>query len=50
MGAYHFFSYETPGKKQAENFIKHANLKKGDMIPVLDLEYVRRKKFIQKIS
>jgi|SRR5690625_369705 len=40
MGAYHFFSYETPGKKQAENFIKHANLKKGDMIPVLDLEYV----------
>ena len=44
IGAYHFFSYETPGKKQAENFIKHAKLKNGNLIPVLDLEYVAGRK------
>lgn len=39
VGAYHFFSYQTSGKTQAANFIKHANLKKGDLIPVLDVEF-----------
>lgn len=43
-GAYHFFSYETSGKAQAENFIKYAKLNKGDLIPVLDLEYVKNRK------
>lgn len=38
-GAYHFFSYQTSGQDQAENFIKHANLQKGDLYPVLDIEY-----------
>ena len=39
-GAYHFFSYDTPGKTQAENFIKTVgdNLK-GRLIPVVDVEY-----------
>ena len=31
-GAYHFFGHRTDGKEQAENFIKTANLKKGDLI------------------
>ena len=40
-GAYHFFGHRTDGKEQAENFIKTANLKKGDLIPVLDIEHHR---------
>lgn len=38
-GAYHFFSYQSPGKNQAENFIQHSKLKKGDLFPVLDIEF-----------
>lgn len=37
-GAYHFFGHRTPGKEQAKNFIKTANLKKGNLRPVLDIE------------
>lgn len=44
IGAYHFFSYQSSGKAQAENFIKHAKLKEGNIIPVLDLEYVKSQK------
>ena len=40
-GAYHFFGHRTDGKEQAENFINTANLKKGDLIPVLDIEHHR---------
>ena len=39
VGGYHFFTYSTSGKAQAENYIKTANLQKGDMFPVLDVEY-----------
>lgn len=39
IGGYHFFSYHSNGKDQAENFLKHADLKKGDLFPVLDIEY-----------
>jgi len=42
-GAYHFFSYQTSGKAQAENFIKNADLQKGDLFPVLDIEYKKKK-------
>lgn len=37
-GAYHFFGHRTSGKEQARNFIKTAKLKKGNIIPVLDIE------------
>jgi lysozyme len=39
MGAYHFFSYNSSGKSQANYFIKHAKLQKGDLPYVLDAEY-----------
>lgn len=42
-GAYHFFSYQSSGKEQAENFIKNADLKKGDLYPVLDIEYKKNR-------
>jgi lysozyme len=37
-GAYHYFIAAKSGREQAENFIAHANLKKGDLAPVLDIE------------
>jgi lysozyme len=39
VGAYHFFSYQSPGAQQAKNFIKNAALRKGDLYPVLDVEF-----------
>lgn len=41
-GAYHFFSYQSKGADQARNFIKHSNLKRGDLYPVLDIEYMNK--------
>jgi lysozyme len=39
-GAYHFFSYDSPGKAQAENFIKTVgNNIKGQLLPAVDVEY-----------
>jgi lysozyme len=40
-GAYHFMSFRSSGKRQAQKFIRHAGLKKGNMVPVLDVEYTR---------
>ncbi len=38
-GAYHYFSYQDSGAKQAENFIKTVgNLEKGRLIPAVDME------------
>lgn len=38
FGAYHFYSVQADAKAQAENYIHAANLQKGDMVPVLDVE------------
>ena len=39
-GAYHFFSYDTPGKTQAENFINTVGDDiTGRLLPVVDVEY-----------
>lgn len=40
-GAYHFFGHRTSGKEQARSFIKTAKLKKGNIVPVLDIEMHR---------
>ncbi len=40
-GAYHFFSYQSDGAKQARHFIKTAKLSPGDLLPVLDCEFKR---------
>jgi lysozyme len=37
-GAYHFFLATKSGKKQALQFIKQVQLKKGDLPPVVDIE------------
>ena len=39
-GAYHFFSYDSEGKTQAENFIKTVDKDmKGRLLPAVDIEY-----------
>ncbi len=38
FGAYHFYSPTIPARKQAENYIRTANLQRGDMVPILDIE------------
>jgi lysozyme len=40
-GAYHFFSFTSPGIRQALHFVKTAKLRKGDLPPVLDIEWIR---------
>jgi lysozyme len=39
VGAYHFFSFESPGTTQAANFIKTVPLTPGALPPVVDLEF-----------
>lgn len=44
-GAYHFFSYDSEGKTQAENFIETVGDDiKGRLIPTVDVEYYGDKK------
>ena len=39
VGAYHFFSYETSGATQAENYIKTVPVKDDALPPVVDIEF-----------
>lgn len=39
IGAYHFFSYDSPGKSQAQNFINTVDKVEGMMPPVVDIEF-----------
>ena len=42
FGAYHFFSPSSSARRQAEHFIRHANLHKGDIVPILDVEEFKK--------
>lgn len=39
VGAYHFFSFDSPGKTQAKNFINTVEPYEGMLPPVIDLEF-----------
>lgn len=39
VGAYHFMSYDTSGKMQADNFIKNVDKKWGMLPPAVDVEF-----------
>lgn len=41
-GAYHFFSYDSPGETQAENFIAAVPVTEGALPPVVDIEFYGR--------
>lgn len=38
-GAYHFFSFESPGSSQADNYIHTVGKRKGMLPPVVDIEF-----------
>lgn len=38
-GAYHFFSFESPGETQAQNYISTVGSLDGKLIPAVDVEY-----------
>ncbi len=46
-GAYHYLKPSLDGKAQASFFVQHANLKKGDLRPVLDIEEVNNASYEQ---
>lgn len=39
LGAYHFFSFDSDGKEQAEHFIDTVGELSGKLAPVIDVEY-----------
>lgn len=39
VGAYHFLSYDTDGKSQAQNYIDNVDKKWGMLPPVVDVEF-----------
>lgn len=39
IGAYHFFSFDSEGETQAENFIQTVGSLEGKLLPVIDVEY-----------
>lgn len=43
-GAYHFFSFDSPGEMQAENYINTVGDLEGKLIPAVDVEYYADKK------
>lgn len=44
ISAYHFFSFDSPGRTQAENYISVVGSDRIDMPPVVDIEYYGDKK------
>lgn len=44
IGAYHFFSFESDGKTQAEHYIATVGDLEGKLVPVVDVEYYGDKK------
>jgi lysozyme len=42
VGSYHFFSYKSTGKDQANNFLSIAQHKDSDLLPVLDVEFTKK--------
>jgi lysozyme len=38
-GAYHYFTFCRNGKAQAENFLETAKFERGDLPPVIDIEF-----------
>lgn len=38
-GAYHFFSFDSPGISQAENFLETTGTFEGAMVPAVDVEF-----------
>lgn len=44
VGAYHFFSFDSPGETQAMNFITSVGIRDGMLPPAIDVEYYADKR------
>lgn len=49
-GAYHYYRPDENSVKQADNFIKHVKLSKGDLPPVLDIEKIPNKQSLDSLQ
>jgi len=49
-GAYHFWSNTSSAKSQAQFFLSHVNLEKGDLPPVLDVEKYPEDKSLEEFQ
>ncbi len=50
LGAYHFFSFDSPGSTQAENFLSTVNRLEGMLPPVVDIEMYGQYKRTPKLA
>ncbi len=50
IGFYHFFSFESPGISQAENYIETVGNLEGNLIPAVDVEYYGSQQHPDKAS
>lgn len=50
IGAYHFFSFESEGKRQADWFIQNVGSLSGKLPPVVDIEYYSTEKKMPPVS
>ena len=49
-GAYHYYRPNENSTQQAQNYIKHVKLKKGDLPPILDIESISRTQSIRSLQ
>lgn len=47
IGVYHYYDPNQNSRKQAENYIRYVHLRKGNFIPIVDLEHISH---VQSIS
>lgn len=43
VGAYHFFSPSTPAQQQLANFLSKVEVRKQDLVPIIDVELIPRR-------
>lgn len=49
VGAYHYYDPNENSNKQAQNYIKTVDVKKGDIIPILDIEIPSKIQSMKKL-
>lgn len=47
VGTYHFYTFGSDGNKQAQHFIRNANVNFGDLIPAIDVEHSKINKEVK---
>jgi lysozyme len=50
VGAYHYYNPNISGQKQAKNYLATVKLRKGDIIPIVDLERLSTNQSTKKLK